>query len=353
MATYSRLLRVLVCVSYLIAINSAAKIAPSQADIDDFASSLTNSSIAQVGDPAYEQAIRIDNGRFLNTTRPLLIVDVSPVSPVDIYKSAVFALHWNLPFSVKGGGHSAAGYCLNSGGVVVSMHKFKTIVVDATAKLLHLGAGVTWMEVYQALEDAGITRLLPVGGACPTVGIAGFTLGGGYSFLSRSLGMGVDSLVAAVVVPVRSVQNPMMAISMNDDDVLLNLNDSATDPHAKDLWWALRGGGGGNFAITTQITVRLHDVNVTIFEGTMLFCVCVYVCARVCVCSFRSLLPDLSFHDSCRRVLLACGRPKRSPRAQLLQFLGGHCARPVGGIWRFPSRYSGALGSVQTSTSVP
>ncbi len=114
-----------------------------------------------------------------------------------------------------------------------------TVTTDTTQMSAVIGAGTQLVDVYDQLSSAGM--LLPAG-SCPTVGIAGLTLGGGIGVVGRKYGLTCDNLVALDVVTA--------------DGRLLTCS---ADDHA-DLFWASRGGGGGNFGIATSFTFGLHPL---------------------------------------------------------------------------------------------
>lgn len=203
-------------------------------------SRLLSGYILQPGDPDYEAAIQIDNGRI--QFRPRLII--FPATIEDVQLSMKFAIVENLPFSVKGGGHSAAGYCMNEGGVVIAMKNLNKITFNASAQTVTMQMGVIWYDVYKFMQDTG-TGLVPIGGGCPTVAPPGFMLGGGYSFVSRSYGMSIDNLISLKLI--------------TPDGELRHVGEHSTDSEDIDLFWACRGGGGGNFGIATEMEIRVRQ----------------------------------------------------------------------------------------------
>src|SRR2546421_6918951 len=114
-----------------------------------------------------------------------------------------------------------------------------SIRVNRRARTATVGAGAQLIDVYAALARQGVT--IPAG-SCPSVGIAGVTLGGGMGLAARAFGMTADNILAAEIVTA---------------DGRIRQVNSRTDP---DLLWALRGGGGGNFGVVTQFTFRIHPV---------------------------------------------------------------------------------------------
>lgn len=191
---------------------------------------------------AYAAATRIDNGRV--ALFPRVIVQVNSTQDVQI--ALRFARKHDLRLTAKGGGHSAAGYCLNSGGMVIDLSLMNAIRLDRDARVVTVQMGARWHDVYVHLIHSG-TGLIPIGGGCPTVGIGGFMQGGGYSFVSRSYGMSIDNLLSLTLVTV-------------DGEVRM-LSAEAASEADQDLFWACRGGGGGNWGVVVDMTIRVHQPN--------------------------------------------------------------------------------------------
>ncbi len=198
--------------------------------------------VVQPGDAEYEATVKIDNGRI--QFRPRLIIFPAVVDDVRI--GLKFAIDHNLPFAVKGGGHSAAGYCLNEGGVVMAMKNLNKITFDKAKSTVTAEMGVIWYDIYKFMQNTG-TGLVPVGGGCPTVAPPGFMLGGGYSFVSRSYGMSIDNLISLKIVTPDGQLRHIGRDSKSTDDI--------------DLFWACRGGGGGNFGIVVEMTMEVQKPN--------------------------------------------------------------------------------------------
>ncbi len=195
--------------------------------------------VLQPGDDDYEAAIKIDNGRI--QFRPRLII--FPAVVEDVRLGLKFAIAHHLPFSVKGGGHSAAGYCMNEGGVVMAMKNLNRIHFDSKKETVTAEMGVIWYDVYKFMQNTG-TGLVPVGGGCPTVAPPGFMLGGGYSFVSRSYGMSIDNLLSLKII--------------TPDGELRHIGIHSKDTEDIDLFWACMGGGGGNFGIVTEMEMKVR-----------------------------------------------------------------------------------------------
>jgi FAD/FMN-containing dehydrogenase len=150
--------------------------------------------------------------------------------PEDVQACVETAAKAKVPIAARSGGHSYAGYSTPEGGLQVDLKGMSDVEVrpDGTVRI---GAGAQLIDVYTALAKAG--RCLPAG-SCPSVGIAGLTLGGGIGVLARKYGLTCDRLdsVTAVTADSRIV--------------------TAAKGNDADLFWAMRGGGGGNFGIATE-----------------------------------------------------------------------------------------------------
>ncbi|HEV3458985.1 MAG TPA: FAD-binding oxidoreductase [Thermoanaerobaculia bacterium] len=178
------------------------------------------------GEPGYETA-RLSFNPLFDARRPAAMARCA--RPEDVQHCVAAAAAAGMPIAARGGGHSYAGYSTPEAGLVVDLSAMAGVEVrlDGTAAV---GAGARLIDVYAALARAG--RCLPAG-SCPTVGIAGLTLGGGVGVLARKLGLTCDRLTAAQVVTA---------------DAMFRTASAASEP---DLFWALRGGGGGNLGIVT------------------------------------------------------------------------------------------------------
>lgn len=151
----------------------------------------------------------------------------------DVQACIAFARnHPSLHLAARSGGHSYAGYSTPDDGLVVDLRAMRRVEVRSDGTTV-VGAGARLSEVYSAVAAAG--RCFP-SGSCPSVGVAGITLGGGIGVMARLHGLTCDRLVAAELVLGDGTRKTVSAES---------------EP---DLFWALRGGGGGNFGIVTSLT---------------------------------------------------------------------------------------------------
>lgn len=194
--------------------------------------------------PEYEPARLIFNRAF--DLRPALIVRCAGAS--DVARALEFAQNRNLPLAVRGGGHSRIGYGMCDRGLVIHLSGMKSVEVDAGKRVARAGAGALVRDL-----DAATQRfnLATTSGGCPTVGIAGLTLGGGEGRLMEKYGAACDNLLSAHVVTVDGRQLEASQISNPD------------------LFWAIRGGGG-NFGVVTSLEYQLHPVG-EVVSGALLY----------------------------------------------------------------------------------
>lgn len=163
----------------------------------------------------------------------------------DVAASVRFARDSDLPIAVRSGGHNYAGYCAGR-GLVIDLGRMRRISFDDVDGTMTVEPGARNTDVYRAMKPHGVAFSA---GRCPTVAIGGLVLGGGIGFSSRKLGLTCDSLLAAEVVDAGGEHL------------------RASDDRNADLFWGLRGAGGGNFAISTRFRFRTHPIgDVTLFD---------------------------------------------------------------------------------------
>jgi FAD/FMN-containing dehydrogenase len=169
---------------------------------------------------------------FYNNSNPAAVVTVS--SQADVQKAVAFATANKLKIAPRGGGHSYVGASSAAGTMVLDLRGLPGGAnFDAGSGNVTVTPATNLYAVHQACAGAG--RAIPTG-TCPTVGIAGLALGGGIGADSRHAGLTSDALQSATVV-------------LPSGDVV-----TASANSNPDLFWALRGGGGGNFGVTTSMT---------------------------------------------------------------------------------------------------
>jgi FAD/FMN-containing dehydrogenase len=206
-------------------------------------------------DPRYEATRVLFNTRI--RTRPAALCLCS--STQDVVEAVRFARDAGLPLSVRSGGHHACGFSLVDRGVVVDVGGMTDLAFDPAAATVAAGPGCGWRDIdrvtyvdFTVTGEAGLPHgYAAPGGDCPTVRNCGYSLGGGYGLLSRAFGLGCDHIVAAEVVDA-------------EGRVL-----RAAEDENPDLFWALRGAGGGSFGVVTNLTYRLDAVPKTVVGGVI------------------------------------------------------------------------------------
>jgi len=160
-------------------------------------------------------------------------------SAEDVVAVVRFAVANGLRVAPQGTGHNAAPMAAElADSILVKTERMRGIEVDAVGMVARVDAGVLWAEVTEEVTKHGLAALA---GSSPDVGVVGYTLGGGVSFLSRRYGLASNSVVAIEIVTA---------------DGILRRVDRATDP---DLFWALRGGSG-NFGVVTALEFLLYPI---------------------------------------------------------------------------------------------
>jgi FAD/FMN-containing dehydrogenase len=182
--------------------------------------------------PGYNAERLVYNTRY-DGIRPDAVAQ--PLDTRDVQAIVRWADRFGVRVVPRSGGHSYAGYSTTSNGVVVDLSRMRRIRVTNGHAVV--GAGAQLIDVYAKLAARGL--LVPAG-SCPSVGIAGLALGGGHGLSGRRFGLTTDNLLAATIVTA---------------DGRARHVDADTD---EDLYWACRGGGGGNFGIVTSLTFQAH-----------------------------------------------------------------------------------------------
>ena len=190
----------------------------------------------------FASAKQVFNTNF-NDLAPAAVV--TPTSVADVQKAMAFAAAHNLKVAPRGGGHSYVGASTATGTMVLDLRQLPGDVnYDGATGHVTVTPATSLYAMHQALAAAG--RGIPTG-TCPSVGAAGHALGGGLGAQSRHAGLMCDQLVSATVV---LPGGTAVTASANENP---------------DLFWALRGGGGGNFGVTTALTFATfanYDVDV-------------------------------------------------------------------------------------------
>ncbi|MCC7446051.1 MAG: FAD-binding oxidoreductase [Anaerolineae bacterium] len=194
------------------------------------------------GDTGYDAARRAWN--LTVDQHPALIVVAGNTS--DIVEAVRFARQNGLSVAIMSTGHGIVLPADNSLLIVTS--RMTGVHVDAESQTAWVEAGVKWGMVLEKAQTFGLAPLL---GSSPSVGVVGYTLGGGMGWLARKYGMAIDSVLYFELV--------------TPDGCLVR----ASETENSDLFWALRGGGG-NFGIVTGMAIKLYPVT-TIYGGTLVY----------------------------------------------------------------------------------
>jgi FAD/FMN-containing dehydrogenase len=187
-------------------------------------------------DSAYDGARVVYNERY-DAVRPLAVA--RPASVDDVRRIVAWAVAEGVRPIPRSGGHSYAGYSTGS-GLVVDLRSLAGIAYERSSGVATIGAGARLIDVETALAAHG--RAIP-SGSCATVGIGGLTQGGGVGLASRMFGTTSDNVLSLGIVTA---------------DGAHRVCDSSAN---EDLYWACRGGGGGNFGIVTHFTFRTHPAS--------------------------------------------------------------------------------------------
>ena len=177
---------------------------------------------------------------------------VAAKKSADVAAAVKFARAHNLRLVVKGGGHSYQGTSNAGDSLLVWTRPMDAITLhdaftgkgcagrQAAVPAVSVGAGCRWLPVYNAVTT-GAGRYVQ-GGGCATVGVAGLIQSGGFGSFSKHYGMAAASLLEAEVVTA---------------DGAVRIANACTNP---DLFWALKGGGGGSLGVVTRLTLRTHEI---------------------------------------------------------------------------------------------
>ena len=197
---------------------------------------LVQGDVVTPASASYDTARRLFSPRY-DSVRPGAVVFCE--SAQDVWRTVRWSRRHSIRIVPRAGGHSYGGYSTCK-GVVVDVTRMNGVAVNAAAGTATIGSGELLIDVYQALAQQG--RMIPAG-SCPTVGIAGLTLGGGHGFSGRKYGLTCDNVRSLVIVTASG--QALLA--------------SATQHPG--LFWACRGGGAGQFGIVTSFVFNTHPAS--------------------------------------------------------------------------------------------
>lgn len=194
------------------------------------------------GDSQYNAARREFNTFF--NRYPLVIVFAQETR--DVVNAVRWARYRDVPIRIRSGRHSYEGLSVVDAGIVIDVSEMTRVEIDHKHDTVTVQTGLRDFALYETLGSEG---LMVPGGLCPTTGIAGLTLGGGQSIVARTLGLTCDNLLELEMV--------------NANGRVLHANAD----HNADLFWASRGGGGGNFGICTSFRFRTHRIDTVAYAN--------------------------------------------------------------------------------------
>ncbi len=183
-------------------------------------------------EPEYE-ADRRGNSLYPDLADPLAIAYCEVES--DVADCLAFCEKWDLPFAVRSGGHSTAGFSV-SPGLVIDISRMNGVTVDTASLTAVVQAGASLGKVNATIGPYGLH--IP-GGECDTVCVAGHMQGGGYGFTTRLFGLNLDAV-------------QQVRVMLANQGIV-----TASRTVNPDLFWAVRGGTGGNFGVLLEVTYRL------------------------------------------------------------------------------------------------
>ena len=198
--------------------------------------------VLQGGDAAFLPAAIPTAMQHVTTPKAIVVC----ANTQDVKLALAFAREHDLPFAVRCGGHNYAGYSTTP-GLLIDVGDMRALEMGTGNATVKVGAGMRNVDMTEGLIPKNV---MVAGGRCLSVGISGLTLGGGWGFYARKYGLVCDNLLETEVV------------TANGDVLTCNENRNA------DLFWAMRGGGGGNFGINTSFTFKTFETTkpVSVFD---------------------------------------------------------------------------------------
>ena len=196
------------------------------------------------GSPGYDAARTVWNGTV--DRRPAYVVRCAGTD--DVRTAVRVARDLGLPLGVRGGGHSAAGWAVPDGGLMIDLSRMARVAVDPDGRAAQVQGGAVLGSLDAAAQPYGLAT---TAGVVSHTGIGGLALGGGVGWLARQLGLTCDNTLGYEVV---TAEGEVVRASAEEHP---------------ELFWALRGGGG-DFAIVTALELALHPAP-ELYGGRMMW----------------------------------------------------------------------------------
>ena len=194
------------------------------------------------GGPEYDETRKLYNAMI--DKKPAMIARCKDAA--DVISAIKFGHENSLAVAVRGGGHNGGGLGSVDDGLMIDLSLMRGVRVDPETRTAQVAGGAQLGDVDHATHAFGLA--VPAG-IISTTGVGGLTLGGGVGHLSRKYGLTIDNLVSVDMV-------------LADGSFV-----TASLDRNKDLFWAVRGGGG-NFGVVTSFTYRLHPVSTVVAGPT-------------------------------------------------------------------------------------
>ncbi|CAN6689374.1 unnamed protein product [Malus baccata var. baccata] len=256
----SKILRVLVSLLFL---QASVSWAASDSVYDSFLQCLNtktkssnttqlSSIVYAQNNPSYTPILQayIRNSRFNRTSTPKPLLVVTPLTESHVQASVLCAKLAGVQLKIRSGGHDYEGisYWSSQTFIVLDMFNLRSITVNIEDNSVWAQAGATLGELYYRIWEKSKVHAFPAG-ICQLVGVGGHISGGGYGNLLRKYGLAVDNVLDAQIV--------------NANGELLDRKSMG-----EDLFWAIKGGGGGSFGVIISYKLKLVSVPevVTIFR---------------------------------------------------------------------------------------
>lgn len=200
--------------------------------------------IVRPGDSRYRGLRAGYNLRFIGEPAGIWIAD----SPEETMRGVQYAIDNGLRLTAKSGGHCYEGFVTETDGLILDLGLMNKVYVDRQRGLAVVEGGATLWPLYKTLLRT-VNRTLPAG-SCYSVGAGGHITGGGYGLLSRLHGLVVDYLWGAELVVVDDGQKARR----------ITVTQDSSNEAERDLLFAVRGGGGGQFGVVTRFLFRIDDL---------------------------------------------------------------------------------------------
>ncbi|XP_041027934.1 berberine bridge enzyme-like 21 [Juglans microcarpa x Juglans regia] len=201
---------------------------------------------------SYTSVLRayIRNSRFNASYTPKPVIIVTPTQESHVQAAVLCSKSIGIQMKIRSGGHDYDGlsYISDVPFIILDLFNFRSISVDIEEQTAWVGAGATLGELYYRIWEKSKVHGFPAG-VCPTVGVGGHLSGGGYGNMLRKYGLSVDLVIDAKIVDVKG--------RILDKDSM-----------GEDLFWAIKGGGGGSFGVILSYKINLVPVpeTVTVFR---------------------------------------------------------------------------------------